>query len=115
MIDQALALYFAEPTAATDPLASPLLAPDLSAMPPTTVFVAELDPLRREGTLFAERLREAGVPVDDTCYPGAMHGSPILTGVWPTARRWHDDSIAVLRNVHGVLVPHGSDSAAPHG
>ena len=80
MIEQALALYFAEPTAAADPLASPLLAPDLGAMPPTTVVVAELDPLRREGHLFAERLREAGVPVDYTCYPGAMHGSPISTG-----------------------------------
>jgi acetyl esterase len=114
MIEQALALYFAEPAAAADPLASPLLAPDLGAMPPTTVAVAEHDPLRREGQRFAERLREAGVPVDYTCYPGAMHGSPILNRVWPTARRWHDDSIAVLRNVHGVLVPHGSDSATPH-
>lgn len=115
MLEGALALYFADRTSAAGPLASPLLAPDLSAMPPTTVLVAELDPLRREGHLFAERLREAAVPVDYTCYPGAMHGSPILNRVWPTARRWHDDSIAILRAVHGVLVPHGSDPAAPHG
>ena len=111
----ALTQYFPEPTAATSPLASPLLVVDLTAMPATTVFVAELDPLRREGRLFAERLRNAGVPVDYTCYPGAMHGSPILNGVWPTARRWHDDSITVLRNAHGGRVPHESDTVSAHG
>ncbi|MEZ5251417.1 MAG: hypothetical protein R2713_20050, partial [Ilumatobacteraceae bacterium] len=51
---------------------------------------------------FAERLAAAGVCTHITCYPGALHGSPILNGTWPTARRWHDDSLAILRHLHDL-------------
>jgi acetyl esterase len=83
-----------------DPLASPLLAPDLSGMPPTFVLTAGLDPLRREGEAYTLRLCQAGVTAQVVRYPGALHGSSILTGVWPTARRWHDDVLAYLRSAH---------------
>jgi acetyl esterase len=57
-----------------DPAAAPLLAEDLSGLPPTTVVVAELDPLRDEGLAYAERLRAAGVPTTVEVYRGAAHG-----------------------------------------
>jgi acetyl esterase len=57
-----------------DPAAAPLLAPDLSRLPATTVVVAELDPLRDEGLAYAEKLRAAGVPTDVEVYRGAAHG-----------------------------------------
>ena len=47
----------------TDPRMSPLLANDLSGLPPTFIALAEYDVVASEGTLFAKRLKEVDVPV----------------------------------------------------
>lgn len=82
------------------PMASPLLAPDLSGFPPTWLMTAELDPLEADGAAFAERLAEAGVWCHLACYPGALHGSPILTRSWPIAHQWMQDRISAVRTIH---------------
>lgn len=66
--------YLRSPEDGADPRASPVLATDLAGLPPTTVVTAELDPLRDEALLYAERLAEADVAVTSTTYAGAPHG-----------------------------------------
>jgi acetyl esterase len=93
-------LYFQDPAEALFPLASPVRAPDLSGLPPAHIVTAEYDPLRAEGELYARRLADVGNDVTLTCYPGAIHGTGYLTGVWELARTWLQDSTLALRRAH---------------
>lgn len=77
--------YLREPEDGLHPYASPLLAPDLSGLPPALVLTAECDPLRDEAEAFAARLETAGVAVAHTRYEGMIHPFFSLSGVCPRA------------------------------
>ena len=59
-----------------EPCATPLVAADLSGLPPALVHVAEIDPLADDGRRYAERLRAAGVDATLRVAERMIHGFP---------------------------------------
>jgi acetyl esterase len=68
---------------ASDPRVSPLLASDLTGLPPALVVTAGCDPLRDEGKAYADRLAAAGVPVEYHCFEGTIHAFMSFAGAIP--------------------------------
>ena len=98
---------------ASSPYASPLLAPDLTGLPPAHIMTAEYDPLRDEGEAYARRLNDAGVPATYSMHPGHIHGSGAFTKVMPSARAWRAEVIAALRHAHDKARSVRADEVAP--
>jgi acetyl esterase len=88
--------YLSREEQGREPNASPLLAKSLADLPPALVITAGCDPLRDEGEAYATRLREAGVSVTITQYPGMFHGFVRMTRIL-------DQSRAVLGEIAGAL------------
>jgi acetyl esterase/lipase len=62
------------------PYFSPLLAPNHENLPEALIITAEYDPLREEGAQYAEKLRNAGVPVTYHMCKQTIHGFLIYPG-----------------------------------
>jgi acetyl esterase len=97
-----LPLYLRDVASASDPYASPLLAPDLSGLPPAYVMAAEYDMLRDDSERYVDRLTAAGVPATFSLQLGHVHFSAALTKVMPSAAAWRDEAIDVLRRTHAA-------------
>ena len=66
--------YAREPKDILSPMFSPLLATDLSRLPPALIITAEFDPLADDGKLYAAALNEAGTKANALMVNGAYHG-----------------------------------------
>lgn len=77
--------------------ASPLLAKDLSRLPPALVLTAGFDPLVDEGKAYAERLRREGVEVQYREYEDMVHGFALLGGVVDRANAAVAECAAALK------------------
>jgi acetyl esterase len=91
-------LYLASEADEADPLAAPLASDDLAGLPPATIILAELDPLRDEGLAYADRLRAAGVEASSTVYPGAAHGFWWMDGEMSQASELTEQLAATIRS-----------------
>jgi acetyl esterase len=95
-IDEFLEHYLPDPSLATHPYVSPLLAADLSGLPPAWIMTAELDKLRGDGEAYAAALNAAGVPATHVRLAGHIHPSFAFTRLLPSARAYQADAIAAL-------------------
>jgi len=91
--------HYADPSAATNPHAAPLIAANLSGLPPALVQVAEYDPLRDEGVHYAERLLEAHVPTELSRWDGMNHGFLFWVGQVDAATEAMREACAWLRRM----------------
>lgn len=80
-----------------NPMASPLLAENLAGLAPAYIMTAGFDPLRDEGKAYADRLKEASVPVDYVCYEGQIHGFVSMAGALDEGKQFLREAAAVLR------------------
>lgn len=86
----------------TDPTSLPAtLAPanadDLSGLPPAYIATAEHDPLRDDGSRYADLLHAAGVPVELSKEPTLVHGYASFASVIPAAAEATDRGLSALR------------------
>jgi len=65
-------------SAPASPYAAPARDDDLSGLPPAYIATAEFDPNRDEAIVYAQRLLQAGVPVELHQWPGTFHGSQAI-------------------------------------
>jgi acetyl esterase len=80
-----------------NPLAVPIRCENLSGLPPAFVVVAEHDPLRDDGHVYAERLKAAGVAVTFRPGLGLIHGFVRARALCDAAQAEHEAMTQWLR------------------
>jgi acetyl esterase len=102
MMDWFVGAYVGDPSELEDPRASPLLGDRFEGLPPALIVTAGFDPLRDEGHAYADKLRKAGVPVEQRCAERLVHGFFNMGGAIPAARETVRDYADALRvQLHG--------------
>lgn len=91
--------YFEKSQDRRVPYASPLLAPNLSKLPPALIITGGFDPLRDEGEAYGERLKKSGIPAKVSRYEGMIHGFTSMDGVLDKAKEAMDEIGMHLRGI----------------
>ncbi len=67
-------LYLTRPEDHRNPYARPVIAENHAGLPPAFIHTAQHDPIRDDGEVYAQKLREAGVTVTYRCARLMIHG-----------------------------------------
>jgi len=78
--------YITQTDDAKNAYASPLVASDLSDLPPALVITAEYDILLKQCNSYSDRLHSAGVPTTSRNYEGVIHGFFTLPDAFDAGR-----------------------------
>ena len=97
--------YVSSDEDASNPYAAPLVAKDLSGLPPALVITAEFDPLRDEGEAYARRLQQAGVPTACSRYDGMIHGFFAMSAVLDKGKQAIAEASAALKQAFDAKAP----------
>jgi acetyl esterase/lipase len=89
--------HYVDAAGRTDPRVAPLRAKDLSSLPPATIVTCEFDPLRDEGTAYAEALAAAGVDVQHIKARGHIHSSLTMVDLVISGAPYREQMGAALR------------------
>jgi len=95
-------MYLRTPDDRHDWRVSPLRVPSVKGVAPALVQTAGFDPLKDEGNAYADRLEEAGVPVERIDYPGMIHGFIRAIGVVDVASTAITDGAVALKRAFGA-------------
>jgi cation diffusion facilitator CzcD-associated flavoprotein CzcO/acetyl esterase/lipase len=89
---------YADDAERTSPKASPIRAASLANLPPAVVVTCEFDPLRDEGTAYAEAMRAAGVSVRHVAARGHIHTSLAAVDMLPSGASIRAEMATGLRS-----------------
>jgi acetyl esterase/lipase len=76
--------------------AAPARRQDFSGLPPAWIGVGTCDLFHDEDVAYAQKLRDAGVPVDLEIVPGAFHGFDAVLPDKPVSRRFFEAQAAAI-------------------
>ncbi|HEY2206089.1 MAG TPA: alpha/beta hydrolase [Pseudonocardia sp.] len=96
-IDTFLDLYTGGGITEAPPTLAPANAESLAGLPPAYVATAQHDPIRDDGTRYAEQLRAAGVPVELHNAETLVHGYLAFAGMVPAAADAFAGALAALK------------------
>ena len=88
-----------------DPRAAPLRAASLAGLPPAMVITGEFDPLRDEGTAYAQAMAEAGVEVHHLRARGHIHTSLTAVDMLASGAPIRAEMATSLRGFFSTSVP----------
>ena len=84
---------------ANDSLISPILANDISFLPPTLIITCEKDILKSHGTAWYNKLQKANIQVKLVDIPNEDHLGGLWAACHPKAKQAIDETVKFVQNI----------------